>query len=164
MSTLGGIQKQSVVVDSSVTAEDARWLSVAAPTTADSNKGTILVAEFAAPASYVKVYQLPKGKEYHEILFTTAGTKDTGNYDVSLMFRACNDFPPAFTADDWASLSSPVSGIVRLYLAEASNSAIPVIQTRAKYLLVYLHAVGAAPAVNMKVTIQSFNAYDKRVE
>lgn len=156
------------VIDSADAGQDDSWIDVTAPLGVppqDSDKGVILKAKFipAGPALPVKLYELPAGKEFHEVA-VTATDSDGNAFEHQIQVFAVNDIPSAaWTLADWMSVGALV---VPAYKCSRDGTkttvAQPLIRTKAEYLLIVVYAVTTAPATNPRVRVYSYNAGDSQ--
>lgn len=160
-STINVNTATGTLVDSTAVAQQDRWLDITDGSSQDSNYGVIPNASIIA-GTPVKLYDVPEGKQYHEITITYTDSA-AGDFDYDVIIFAVNDIPSAAWAlNDWMSVGALVVPSWKLSRDRTETLvAQPLIQTRAAYLVVIIDAVVAAPATDPLVRILSYNDGDQ---
>ena len=138
-----------------------KWLSVDDPTTADTDEGVLAFGDLEV--GFVKLYELPSNKSKHEISLSLVGT-DTAGFQYTASVWGLNSLPAEFTDDDY--LSRGVLLVPEFTLAlDPSLCTVPqsLVESKVRYLAVYVADVTQAPDQNIQILVKSFNDGDEVV-
>ena len=150
--------------DDGVRDDLGRWLSVAAPTTTDADGGKI---DCTPPAvlttGFAKLYELPANKSKHEVTLSLEGT-DTLGFEYTISIWGFNSLPDAFADEDY--LCRGVLLVSERTLAKDPDLCLvaqSILETKMRYLGIYVGSVGHTPDKDIMVVVRSFNDGDEVV-